>query len=349
MRHEPLYAGSVQSDPFSTFIGLPTTAMLYAPFAVLGAAAYRSICVTAFGIALYLAGMAVPPKKRGAAWATGALCLGVSYGAGLSIELGQVDAWIVLVLALAALAVQRNRWSVAGVGLGIAALLKISPGLLLVYCAARRRVRVMYSGAVTIAAGLLLSALPRHGRDILTFVHDVAPRLSGATVHVQNQSLAAALARLTAAPSDLLRFDKPLGMWPRAGVVVALSWLAFWAWLHRRRELRAAELSGGIIAILLAGPLTWDHYLSWMFLPLILLWPVPPLGIVALALLLALPTLYVIPQLFEPPVPIWVRIASSLPVFALLGMATIAARDVVVAKDPESPDDCGQRSAISRL
>jgi hypothetical protein len=186
----------------------------------------------------------------------------------LSLELGQLDAWIALALSLSLWSVHTRRWRSAGIGMAVAALLKVTPALLIVYCLVKGQWRTaawsIATGAAVIAVSLFAGA--RH--EWMTFVFSVLPTLSMASRSLQNQSLTAWLARLWAPDFDLVA-DIGLGQQRFLSLAIALGGIALLRRLTRGRPVDAADLGLMVVVALLAGPLSWDHYTSWAILPVI--------------------------------------------------------------------------------
>ena len=90
-------------ETYNSYIGPPTTALMYRPFAGLsfgvGLSAYRLLSCAAFLLAILLTGLALPRPSRRLAWLVGLVILLVSEASVASLQLGQVDAWIALALA----------------------------------------------------------------------------------------------------------------------------------------------------------------------------------------------------------------------------------------------------------
>jgi hypothetical protein len=260
---------------FTSFIGLPSTAILHLPFTWLpyetSVLVYRVTSLLAMIGAIAIAGLALPVSLRVRAWWAGLLCLLTWNAFPLSIKLGQVDAWVLLSLAGAVLAVSRGWWRCAGVAMGVAALLKISPVWLLFYCLLKRQWTVLLASAACIASGLLVSAWPQHGQDLVQFFVEVLPSLGDSPLHVQNQALGAFLARLTTGDVQLLSFVAGTGYWKMVGAGVAAVLLLSLSAGRQKNTAIAEELAAVILLALLAGPLTWDHYLAWAIIPVMLL------------------------------------------------------------------------------
>ena len=258
---------------FTSFIGLPTTAIAHLPFTALAfdtsVWCYRVLSLLAMLAAVVITGLAVPPAHRRRTWLVGVLCLLTWHAVPFSLQLGQVDAWVLLSLATAVFSASRQRWLGCGMAIGLAVLLKISPAWLLFYCLLQQRWRVLAGAALAIGAGLLLALLSQHGRDLLQFFTVILPSLGDSPLHVQNQSLGAWLARLATADVQLLSFAAGVGGWKLVGAAVAGLLLLL---LHRRagKAVSADGLAIAILLALLAGPLTWDHYLLWAIVPVML-------------------------------------------------------------------------------
>jgi hypothetical protein len=269
------YAQSLFLDPFTSYIGPPSTALLLLPLTFLPFAAsitvYRVLVVLAFAASVYLAGLALPTNSRLTGWSVGGLALLCFQPVVLSLGLGQVDAFVMLALAAGVWAAGRERWWLAGAAIGFAALLKISPGLLLLYLLLRGKHKAVLGAAVTAVALLTLAALVGRPGDLWLFLSEVAPSLSTGSLHVQNQSLPAWLARLSLPEADLLAYGRGLGPFSPLGLL--LGGLATLTLYLTRRKLPLSPLDYGflVLAALLAGPLTWDHYTSWAVLSLVLL------------------------------------------------------------------------------
>lgn len=264
-------------ETFRSYIGLPTTALLLTPFTFFAYATslwlYRLGLALAFLGAMTLVGRAVPLDRRRVAWITGVACLLLWEPVVVSIRLGQVDAWIALALATAVLAAARERWAVAGVGIGFATLLKVSPGFLLLYCLLKRQWQASLSAIGTIGVGLVAAWVPRRGADLNRFFVEIAPEVRNGSLHVQNQALGAWLARLTVVDPQFLSFQVGPGAWQSIGVGLAVAALVAIWWPRRRLPLVPGELGVMIVVALLAGPISWDHYASWAVIPAMLLVP----------------------------------------------------------------------------
>ncbi|MEV5846207.1 glycosyltransferase 87 family protein [Streptomyces sp. NPDC051985] len=147
----------------------------------------------------------------------------------------------------------RGRW--AGVGIGLAAAIKLTPALFIAMLLIGRRWRAAgVATAVALAAtGLAAWTDPKASRFYWTQALWDTSRV-GRLDYVSNQSLQGVLARLG-------HPDKPL--W----AIVVLLTLAVWAW-RTRRAVAAGDWTAAFaltgLAACLVSPITWVHHLVWV-------------------------------------------------------------------------------------
>jgi hypothetical protein len=259
-------------ETFSSFVGAPVIAALHTPFtylarsdAVTGARLLNLVCVVA---AVVLVVAALPRRSRvvGALVGTGALALSQPLIA--ATGLGQLHGLVMLGLAAGIWGAATGRWVVAGIGLGAAAVLKVSPVLLILYLAFRVGRRVVVPAVATAASLCAFAALVGSPSALLVWIRDVAPSLSGGTRYIRNQSVPAFLARLTGSP-DIAK-QAALGGFRFVGPLLALglAYLVFRS-CRRRDAVLPIELGALVLVLLVAGPLSWDHYYVWAVLALV--------------------------------------------------------------------------------
>lgn len=168
---------------------------------------------------------------------------------------GQIDLLIAALVLADVFALRRGRpW--AGVGIGLAAAIKVTPGLFVVYLAVTRRWRAaaLAAGtfAVTVLVGLVVDPSLRYWTGTLWEAGRVGP-----PTDPNNQSLLGLLARLAAphAPSH------PLWL-VLAGLVLTVG-ITRAAVLHRRGDDLAGVTVTGLTACLIS-PISWVHHLYWV-------------------------------------------------------------------------------------
>jgi alpha-1,2-mannosyltransferase len=193
-----------------------------------------------------------------------------------SFACGQVGLVMLLLTAGALWALERDRDLLAGSAVALAAAIKLTPAILIVYFLAVRRYR---AAAAAVLAGLVLLGLSVAGagwENHVIFVRDQLPVLSRGAATFANQSLTGFLARIgTGATMNAFEFlDGPswLNVAGRAGgtAILVLS-----LWLARRisatREGGARGFGLVVMASLLASPITWEHHYVLALVPLAVL------------------------------------------------------------------------------
>jgi alpha-1,2-mannosyltransferase len=194
-----------------------------------------------------------------------ALCLAAAFEpVRETVNFGQVN---MLLLFLVAADVLRllpvgSRW--AGVGVGLATAIKLTPGIFIVYLLLTKRWRAaMIASGTTAAATVLAAALaPNASREFWTTALWNTNRV-GSLAFISNQSLEGVVARFDPARSNTLAW---------LGLVIAT--LAVWAWRARAAVAAGDEVSGfaltGVVQCLVS-PVTWVHHLVWLIPALVLL------------------------------------------------------------------------------
>jgi hypothetical protein len=356
------------TDTYSSFIGSPPVALVHLPWAHVeygtALATFRGVEALAMVAAVAIAGLVVRREDRVVAWLVGLAALLVFFPVVSSLGLGQVDGLVMLALAIALWASTCERWRTVGAALAVAALLKVSPILVLVFMALRvKRGRVgMLVGAAVAGGGLLLtSALVGRGDDLVTWVRDIVPSLASGNRTVENQSLPAFVHRLLAGGDDIVRTTTALGGVRFVGIVAGVvGMLALW-WWRRDQSYDPLELGAVVLIALLAAPVSWAHYLSWAILPLVLLASperlvgsrarVATLG----SLLLFATALMALPVRFPSPEEVaahpWTRVYSGAGTLAVVGYLVVAVLELAPdrarsrAPEPVPSPDAGPRVA----
>ncbi|MFI5913879.1 glycosyltransferase 87 family protein [Dactylosporangium sp. NPDC051541] len=245
----------------------PFGALILVPFAVLpwlGAVIlYSVITIAAVAITTY---WLLAPVARRKGWELPfALVLALTVISTLepvreNYTFGQINmVLVVLVLAdLLVLLPRGSRW--AGVLIGLAAAIKLTPAIFIVYLLLSRRYRAGLTAIVSAAAASLLAFAigPRASIDFWTDALWKGEGLGNAA-YTFNQSFYGMLARLTA-PDDPNRL-----IW----AVLVLAALGLGLWRARKAALAGDEVVGltitGIVGCLVS-PITWVHHIYW-FVP----------------------------------------------------------------------------------
>jgi len=168
---------------------------------------------------------------------------------------GQIDL-VVAALVLADVGALRRGRPWAGVGIGVATAIKVTPALFIVYLAGTRRWRAagLACGTfgVTVLAGFLVDPSTRYWARLLWRTDRV-----GHPTNPNDQSLLGLLARWPGAgpPSRVL--------WGALAVAVLVGGLGRAVWLSRRGDDLAGVTVTGLTACLIS-PISWVHHLYWV-------------------------------------------------------------------------------------
>ncbi|WP_406503378.1 glycosyltransferase 87 family protein [Streptomyces sp. NBC_01602] len=165
-----------------------------------------------------------------------------------TFSLGQVN-----LLLMALVYADGGRGRFAGVGIGLAAAFKLTPGIFIGYLllTGRRRAAAVATGTAVAATVVGVLAAPRASWVFWTRAVWDTHRV-GALDYVSNQSLQGALARMGAA--------RPV--W----VMAVLAVLVLWAYRVRRAATVGDDEAGMALtglAACLVSPVTWVHHLVW--------------------------------------------------------------------------------------
>jgi hypothetical protein len=213
-----------------------------------------------------------------------------------SLIRGQMDIIILTAAMIALVLVQARRaeW-LAGIVLGIVTMIKLYPGLLVVYLLWRRRWRVIVGFAATCIGLIVLSGVIVGWDMLWRYVTEILTVQTLAIPWPEDQSFDGFVARLFV-PSSQTYWDTavPFPGWARllfyALDLITLG-VTFWVLWRGRAEGRRFVLGYASVMPLMVvmWPLSWIHYQTLMLLPLavmvFLLWERPAWGAIGLLLL----------------------------------------------------------------
>jgi hypothetical protein len=261
-------------SPFSSYIGPPATALVHAPLLLVdqadALALFRALAAIGMLGALALTARSLTPGSRLPAFLVGLGALPLLSATWRTLQLGQAHELVLLGLALGVWGAARRRWVATGIGLGLATALKLSPILLVLYLALHRKWRSVGWAAGTAAVLNLGAAVIGRPLELLTWLRDVAPTASEGTRHMYDQSLPAWLARVLDPGATVVQHSS-LGAWHLLGIAIGVGGTVCLWRARRHRGTEPLALGALVLLVLLAGPLTWDHYAVWSLIPLVLL------------------------------------------------------------------------------
>ncbi|GAA0952035.1 hypothetical protein Vau01_004520 [Virgisporangium aurantiacum] len=249
----------------------PFAALTMLPMAYVGwhVAIVISLLLTV-GAALAVIYWLVEPMARRNGWSPW-FVLGIAAALAVAFEpmretflFGQVNAILLVLVAADVLFLVRYNRSVAGVGIGLATAIKLTPGIFIIYLVITKRFRAaaVASGTMMAATVLAGAVAPDASRIFWTDALWNTSRV-GENSFVSNQSL----------NGVVHRWDSVQPSTATWGLLV-LATLAVWAWRSRQAARRGDEAMGlaltGIVGVLIS-PITWVHHLVWVLPAMILL------------------------------------------------------------------------------
>src|SRR6201988_568562 len=208
---------------------------------------------------LVLAGRPAGLARAAAALAIAAVGLWLETVA-MTLFFGQVNL-VLLALVVGDLALP-DRVKGKGIGIGLAAGIKLTPLIFIPYLLFTRRVKAAAVSALTFAVtvGLGFALLP-HASAV--FWHEQFTQLGSNHYHLDNQSLNGVILRLTHAGPDAHAY------WQVAAVVAGIAGLAT-AILASRRGHELLGLVACAATGLLVSPISWSHHYVYVVPALVL-------------------------------------------------------------------------------
>jgi hypothetical protein len=250
---ERLYDSSVQvTGGFGLFYYPPPFVLPILPFALLDPAVATWVWAAA-SIAAFFAGVALMPVSVTVRWAT-VLLAGLSWPFAYAIKLGQVGPLLFLLFAIG------WRWlddpRAVGGSAAAGAIVKIQPGLVLVWAALTRRWSAVVVGVavlvVAAVAATIVTGGPSVWADYLALLRNVSDPI--ATPHNFTPGAVAFQAGASSSVATVVQVASSVG----AVAVVVLAAL---------RGSAAASYLVAVTASQLLSPVLWDHYAMLLVLP----------------------------------------------------------------------------------
>jgi alpha-1,2-mannosyltransferase len=259
-----LYSTGLTGKPNELlFIYPPFAAISAIPLALLDSSSVRVLWLLGMVAALTFAVMrmltSMGMRTGGAMLSLAALLVGVIAWLEpmrLTAELGQINIVLLVLVAADLLGPRQSRW--AGIGIGLAAGLKLTPALFIVYLLATRRIRAALVATGTFAGTVALGFAIAPHDSVTYWLHgrfDDVNRISHDPL--ANTSVSGLLLRLHASPT----------MATAASVVVAVLAVVIAAVAYRRGQAVLALAIVGL-ASAAASPFSWSHHWVW-FAPLL--------------------------------------------------------------------------------
>jgi alpha-1,2-mannosyltransferase len=230
-----------------------------------------------------------------------------------TLDFGQVNLLLMAMVLLDVL-VRKDRPS-AGVLVGLAAAVKLTPLVFIPYLVLVGRRRAAGTAAATFAATVAGGWLLLPADSTRYWFHLVAqPDRVGGVAYAGNQSLLGALSRLTHTPA------RP--EWALAALVVGVTGLLAAAAVARAgRELAGLVLCA--VTGLLVSPISWSHHWVWVLPALVALWPLSRAAAAGAALLFTVAPIWWPPGGDLPHRPVADMVAADT--YVLAGLTALGA------------------------
>jgi alpha-1,2-mannosyltransferase len=250
------------------FTYTPFSALVFVPFALLSTLAAATVWTLLSMAALARTCVLIAreiPRAIPSSWTIGQAAL-LLFAIAFLLEpvvatfgFGQVN--LIIMWAVLEDLLRRERSRLGGVLIGVAAGIKIIPGIFALFLLAVRRygdaARCLAVAAGTVAVGFVV--LPSSSWEYWTGVAYDSDRVGGVDF-VSNQSVDGLLHRLVDGG-----LDRPLG-WLVAAVVIGVATLvAARLWVRGQRLLGITAMAMGA---LLGSPISWSHHWVWFLVAL---------------------------------------------------------------------------------
>ena len=276
---QPLYSAFLH-HPFPdatlrpAYIYPPSFALLVAPLGLLPDGVAAAVWMAIEQASLAVAVVVVLRWLRPTAWAAAVLIFATLtfYPLWVDVVQGQANLLVLLLVTVGIVGILKGR-PAAGAAIGVAAALKLTPLILVIWLLLDRRFRAaaFVLGGLTIvtAAGALLRF-----QDTVAYFGQVLPALASGTAFYANQSLAGVLDRTLSSNA----YTQPwiAVPWVSVLLIAAAAILTLWWWWQTRRQTPQARAVAFIPLIPLLSSVTWTHHL-------VIVLPVIWLSVIALA------------------------------------------------------------------
>ena len=244
----------------------PIAALVFAPLAMLPG--WMAAALWTGASAGCLAGVAALVQRAHGRPATGVAVVMIC-AAAVALEpiwqnyvFGQIN--LILMMAILIDVVRPDR-RMAGIALGIAAGVKLTPLVFVVLLVLIGRRAAATRALLTFVATILLGLVAVPGASAYWGERLVDPTRIGPPSLAHNQSVSGVLTRLLDAPPSTLLWMAVAGPIAIATVVLAAA-----LWRNGDRVLGACL---GALAMLLASPVSWSHHWVWAVPIALVLWP----------------------------------------------------------------------------
>ena len=192
-----------------------------------------------------------------------------------NIFLGQLSLPLSVLTIGGFLLLQANRDGTAGFWFGLATLMKLYPGLIVVYLLSQRRLRCLTVFLAIVAGGFLGTVLLMSGALVQYFRLVVPEQTATYAAYPLNVSISGAVRSIF----EPTYFSQPLIWAPRLSDICVwlldgfvVGSICLFSYCHRSEKFSADLFSLFSVAMLLSSPITWVHNCILLLFPMALLW-----------------------------------------------------------------------------
>jgi alpha-1,2-mannosyltransferase len=297
---EPLYDVSIQeTGGFGLFYYPPPFVLAILPFAPFSGEAATWLWL-ALSVAALVGGIWLMPVSRTIRWLT-LLLAGLSWPVAYALKLGQVGPLLLLLFAIGWRWIDRP--AVLGASAAAGAIVKIQPGLVLVWALLTRRWTAVVTGAAVLLVAAALATVVTGGitvwSDYVTLLRNVSDPIT--TPH--NFTPGAVLYQAFAVPTGVAAAFQLVSSGAAAGLVIVAAF----------RATPAASYLAAVVASQLLSPVLWDHYAMLLLLPTAWLLQHRQPWAVAIPLATSVVVLFIVPAAAYP-IAFWVALIAVVAV-----------------------------------
>jgi alpha-1,2-mannosyltransferase len=178
-----------------------------------------------------------------------------------TLHLGEINLILAALIGADLLRRRDGGWW-QGIGVGLAAGIKLTPLIFVAYLLLTRRYRAAATAVVTFAATVAAGFVLLPAQSTTFWLDGVFYNQSriGNTANPSDQSLAGAVARLAGSSAATTAGSRP--WWLVAVLVTSLTGIVIAAWAHRRGHRFAGVICCALTGLLIS-PISWTHHWVW--------------------------------------------------------------------------------------
>jgi hypothetical protein len=291
---QPLYDPSIQqTGGFGLFYYPPPFVLAILPLALFAAGTAAWIWL-ALSVGALVGGIALMPVAPWIRWLT-LLLAGLSWPVVYALKLGQVGPLLLLFFAIGWRGLDRP--TLLGLSAAAGAIVKIQPGIVLVWAALTRRWTAVVVGAVALVIAAAVATIATGGLSVWFDYAVLLGNVSDPITTPHNYTPGAVLYHALGVPTGVA------GTFQVLSSVLAVGLVGFAA----VRATPSSSYLAAVVASQILSPVLWDHYAMLLLLPTAWLIERRQWWAVGIPLVTSVPVLFVVPPAAYPIV-FWVAL-----------------------------------------